>query len=237
MVNILFMHSELYRLPVEGWSHEDQQVQESPLFNELLLQWCSTIPNFRILDLAAGSGFEANYLAKMTGGEITAQDSNSEVWDKVYPVRYGTVDKLNYPRRHFGRVLLKDTLVFLNPEERARMMKEVTKVVSNGGSFLIASQMGSSHIAYVMEGSNVWSVPSIDFNNEDDWADYVTNQVVYGGLRLISIEYKSTPDDLIFLAQQSGLRVNSYFIYDHSDALARENRWIHKSGFVIDLRK
>lgn len=227
---------QLRQLPKAGWAVEDCSRGESPAVESLLDEWTISLPGKGgIVDVSAGPGYEARYLAER-GYEVEALDPLPVVWEQVYPVLQSDLGAMRYHTASKSGILLKDTIVFLDDEDRLELLLEGWRVLKPGGSLLIMTQVSSVDVAHFYDGRWVWSMTSADCAGRGQWVEQVLSEHQRGTI-VVAVEYQTTPRSLARFSENIGFRVNRQHEYSWNEPLAKENRWVQQAGFVLDLRK
>lgn len=81
----------------------------------------------RILDVGAGSGALVSLLPGAVGIDVAPKGEN---------IRYGSIDRIEFPDWHFQTVFATDVLEHLNHKTLINGINEVYRVLSPGGSFI-----------------------------------------------------------------------------------------------------
>lgn len=221
------------------------QKEERRSFGEQILPWAQSLPEGPLLDLAGGQGFESQSLAD-AGFDVTLVDRSAALLhSSQYSVDHeaGTRSKairaemqnLPFPDGHFSGVLLKDVWIFLSPQARIEALNEMKRVLKDGGSILLISQLGNYGRIRFMP-SNM-SYPVKESCNTQEEMDKMLAGLVKSGDKIVSVEYFSNVPDTTKYAQQVGLAPSVVQEYDREDPLAKENRWIAEAGYIMKLEK
>lgn len=218
----------------------DKAKKESePLFHNLLIEWAQKQPQSPLgfIDIASGIGVEARLLCE-AGYQCIAQDPSEPMIQQNQNAfaLVGSAEKLAFPDRSFSGILLKDAWLFLSPTQRLECLIEVKRTLVPSGSLLIKSERADIHRAkYLPNNSKLaQSLPSSDFATYNEWVQAVIKLQEVDDV--YTIEYRSMPDDIMELAEEVGLSVVHHFDYDSKHPLATDNRWVQKSGFLLELK-
>ncbi len=102
-------------------------------------------PNERILDIACGTGFGSDILARHTAGQVTGGDISPEAieecrsnWNKTnldFQVLDGT--KLSFPNDHFDKIVSFETIE--HTPLYLEMLKEFARVLKPGGQLILST--------------------------------------------------------------------------------------------------
>jgi ubiquinone/menaquinone biosynthesis C-methylase UbiE len=206
---------------------------------QLLLDWAATLPaGFPIIDLAAGQGIEAHYLATQ-GYSIIAQDPSELFANNSYHSnnRIGVAEALPDADASAGGILLKDAWMFLSPTQRMACLTESFRVLVPGGSLLLLSEQQSAHRArYLPNNSQLPQVMSgYDYSNDETYFSELEKLAKENNV--FTLEYRSTADEVISLAETAGFTLDHQESYSATSALARKNKWAQKAGFILVLKK
>lgn len=222
-----------------------------PVFTQtVLLPWVQRGSSKLILDLGAGQGIESACLSS-SGFKCLALDESETLTGNSYAPNKLRGDFVRSPFLPFKdglipKILFKDTLIFLSPEDRAKLFQELKRVMTPDGSLLIVSQLGDRMRVHYQPEQNK-SLVTESFTDDDDWERKI-KPLTINGTQLSSIEYVTTPDSLMVTAEKCGLDVVMMIKYNHLDDLSLENRWVPGqvgpsgrkvgiSGFVMELVK
>ncbi|MDD2822543.1 MAG: class I SAM-dependent methyltransferase [Candidatus Daviesbacteria bacterium] len=219
--------------------------REETEFHPFLLEWASRLPKSSLgfIDVAAGAGFEARLLAN-NGYPCIAQDPSEEVAriSKHQVTRVGKAEELEFKDASFSGVLMKDSWMFLSPEQKQIFMTEAFRVLVPGGSVLLQSQREDAHRAWYMPNKSdiIQKLSSFDFLKYGDswyekWLEAVVDLQKEGEIYII--EYSCMPNDTENLANQAGLLRKNLTEYGWNHPLAVKNRWERSGGFIIELQK
>lgn len=101
----------------------------------------------RILDVGCGTGQTAAYLAYKYGAKVTGIDINPTMVKKAkrrmkknhlfVKLIQGSVEKIPLPDNHFDFIVSESVLSFVN---KTRALKEIYRVLKNGGRFIAIEQ-------------------------------------------------------------------------------------------------
>lgn len=215
--------------------HDD--TTQAVLNKNFILPWLSALPrkNNLVLDLACGQGIESR-VCESQGFRYIGQDtsrtllSSSIHRDKVF----GDVTALPFRDSQFSGVLIKDAMIFLPPEDREVMFTELKRILIPGGSVFISSQVGNRlRFHYLPKGSKIAQKES--FENQYGWQEKLEMMKAEG--QVFSIEFVTEPSGIQQLSSNLGFSIQLLHEYTWDDPLSRENRWIERNGFVMQLIK
>jgi len=123
----------MYRLEDTLWWYRGQRKITQALFDRFLPRGRSPL---RILDCGAGSGGSLRLLAPL--GQVTAFDL-SHLAAAFYNQRQGgriaraSVEAIPFPDGAFDLVTVFDVLAILSPDQEARALRELSRVIKPGG--------------------------------------------------------------------------------------------------------
>ena len=126
-------YEAMYRLEDTLWWYRGQRKITQALFDRFLP---AERGRLRILDCGAGSGGSLSLLAPL--GEVTAFDV-SHLAAAFYNQRQGgriaraSVEAIPFPDAAFDLVTVFDVLAILSPEQEARALSELSRVIKPGG--------------------------------------------------------------------------------------------------------
>lgn len=108
-------------------------------------------PGKRVLDIGAGYGGAARYLARETGAQVTclnlsekqnarnrALNAEQGLEDRV-EVMYGSFEDIPFPENSFDVAWSQEAI--LHSGDRARVLEEVSRVLEPGGEFIFSDPM------------------------------------------------------------------------------------------------
>lgn len=210
-----------------------------PYFSEHVLgPWLKHIPKppQTIIDLAAGYGIEAAQI-EAAGHPCIALDLSIDVLSKKVDLGrriVADIGMLPLAPNSVGGVLIKDAIVFLSPEQRQKAFDSLSKSLVSEGSILVASQLSDClRVRYVPKESNLPQYET--FRDASGWEEKLAEVSEEG--TIFAVEFPSRPDDLLSIAQQCEFGIMGLESYDLFSGLAEDNRWLKRSGFVVEMRK
>ena len=208
----------------------------------VIFTWARQLPKSEggIIDLAAGYGIEAQELTHQ-GVKCYCQDASSRMVDcAVMPVKVNEAENLGiYPKNHFGGALLKDTLIFLSPQQREKMLDGLNRILISQGSLLIISEIETRYgIQYYQQKNNDITVG----RNYQHFQTFSQLETYYQHLmtnyyQVEQILYKVSKKELANLAKKYHFQYTKVTDYQPGSNLALENRWTSDAGFIAVLTK
>ena len=221
--------------PQENFSR-NLNYEPQPRLMQIMLQWIRGLPQepTNIVDLAAGYGIEAQELTRQGIACICQDASAAMIENAVIPIQYGQVEALNYPMAAFRGALLKDTLIFLSPQQRSMMMCGLKRILSPQGSLLVVSETAP---LYIIQYFN--QLGDSDYCRYPDFTSMKEKylQLIAEGSIIKRLIYQTQPTQLMELARQHGFTYQSIVSYTANDTLVAENRWTKNPGFIAQLTK
>lgn len=226
----------------DQWAIDSAVRTEGIFAQQYLLPWAQSLSRNvqgtprTILDLAGGAGKESEALKKAGFSPLLIDLSShllsaTEITKKVL----ADIHKLPIAENSVNGVLIKDAWIFLDQESRIKVLGEMRRVLSAGGSILILSQKGDkARLRYIPSGSQLPQIETYD--TDEQMMSDIENGLI-DSTKIISTEYISTVDDTIHLAQELGWSVAVIEDYKFDHPLAKQNKWVNKSGFIIKLTK
>jgi len=205
------------------------------LMNTHIYPWVSSLTGNHILDLGSGQGIESKLL-QQNGALVVSQDASRSMLKATYfNGDRVCADAGNLPYRDgvFDGVLLKDSLVFLNPDLRQEMFAECSRVLVPGGSMLVISEETPMRV-WLQSAQNKLASRDIYYTN-DKWKEiYEECQRQYD----FSLYFETNPSDIAEVAATHGFDLRKKSKYGWNHKIAKENRWDCGRGtFVLDMRK
>jgi len=207
-----------------------------PQLMGIILDWAKHLPPSPqgVIDLAAGFGVEVKELLTASIPCLGQDSSNYMIQHACTPIREGLAEDLSqYAVNQFGGALLKDSWIFLSPNQRTNMLKGLKQILVPQGSLLTISELNPEYFTRYQAKLGIFKYST------DSYAEFVikTKNLRDHGL----LKYLSTPSDTETLAEQSGFIFELIQQYDEKNPLAEESRWHGKlnlkSGFVAVLTK
>jgi len=209
---------------------------ESELFDQFILPWAQGMQGNSILDLGGGTGVEGNllrsksydvYLADLSLTMLNASDIQKKI--------QADAELLPFTNQIFSGVIFKDVWIFLSPSQRSAVLSEMKRVLEKNGSIFLMSQYGSATRIYYIPRNSKYPQKSTCNSFDEFVCSY--EKLTNAGDQIISIEHRSTIEDTAELAEQVGLSMVKSDEYAFDSKLAEQNRWISRSGFMIELQK
>lgn len=209
---------------------------ESELFDQFILPWAQGMQGNSILDLGGGTGVEGNllrsksydvYLADLSLTMLNASDIQKKI--------QADAELLPFTNQIFSGVIFKDVWIFLSPSQRSAVLSEMKRVLEKNGSIFLMSQYGSATRIYYIPRNSKYPQKSTCNSFDEFVRSY--EKLTNAGDQIISIEHRSTIEDTAELAEQVGLSMVKSDEYAFDSKLAEQNRWISRSGFMIELQK
>lgn len=205
---------------------------------QLILSWANGLPTSPkgILDLAAGQGIESQLLSS-GGHRVEAYDISSDmVKGGSFKVNQKDITKLRLKRNSYSGALIKDSWVFISPDERLKVLSMLRNALVTSGSLLVITQTSSGRANLVPHDSSYpLSIPQGDFSSIEEWARKIKQEKSLGG-KVFSIEFETNQTEFFGLASRTGFRCR-LTPYDSHSVLAQENRWLKREGLIVVLTK
>ncbi|MGE7666374.1 class I SAM-dependent methyltransferase [Ureibacillus composti] len=160
----------LSKLGIEG-AHPGGINLTKKIFNEENINRAS-----HILDVGCGTGQTAAYLAHKYGAKVTGIDFNPAMVEKAksrmkenhlsVKISQGSVEKMSFPDHHFDFIVSESVLSFVN---KPRALKEICRVLKNGGRFIAIEQTISQQLGKKEEDEikQFYGFPSL--TKEEEW--------------------------------------------------------------------
>lgn len=155
------------------------------------------LANTRILDIGAGLGGPAAYLAGRHGAIVTGLEINRpmviEATRRIPPelrhrlsfTFYDNIGRLPFADASFDRAFCKGVLLHLDIEEKNTLFSEVFRVLVPGGSFIISDWLSPEHGRWGERMTTIARADNLTIaaNTEDDYREVIRR----AGFTLVSI--------------------------------------------------
>ncbi|PKG31215.1 MAG: methyltransferase [Methanoregula sp.] len=155
------------------------------------------LENKRILDIGAGLGGPAAYLAGRHGAIVTGLEINRPMVDesnrRIPPelrhrlsfVYYDDISRLPFPDASFDLAFCKGVLLHLDTGEKNILFGEIFRVLLPGGSFIISDWLSPEHGRWGERMKTIARADNLTIaaNTEDDYREVIRT----AGLTLVSI--------------------------------------------------
>jgi phosphoethanolamine N-methyltransferase len=156
------------------------------------------LANTRILDIGAGLGGPAAYLAGRHGAIVTGLEINRpmveeanrrippELRDRLSFAFYDDINRLPFADASFDLAFCKGVLLHLDIEEKNILFGEIFRVLVPGGSFIISDWLSPEHGSWGERMTTIARADNLTIaaNTEDDYREVIRG----AGFTFVSID-------------------------------------------------
>lgn len=187
-----------------------------------------------ILDVGCGTGQTAAYLAYRYRAKVTGIDINPIMVAKAemrmkknrlpVTIMQGSVEKIPLPDNHFDFITSESVLAFVN---KPRALKEVFRLLKNGGRFIAIEQTINERLKENEENEIKQFYGFNSLSTEKDWVASLKQ----AGFEHIRIEENTSIESVPDIHDSDAIEAELYEILDkHSDMM---RRYKEKLGYRI----
>lgn len=233
MIEVLFKQPQTFSA--------NENFRNQPLVRKIIFNWAQRLPGspIKILDLAAGFATDA-FILNQQGVRCFAQDNSFDMIDSDYNqgnVFAGAAEALAFPSNTLSGALLKDSLIFISPDQRQQALQELKRVLIPGGSLLVISEINHQYdIRYRPAGLHACNNQSLKCPTFETFIFHL-NRLKQENAELQGFEFPCDHKEIQCLAQQYRFNYQLIRVYSENHPLAKENRWGGLAGFIAKLTK